>query len=120
MRGVAKAFRFVLPGHVLISLFLLGLAAGEKPEWRGEERVFEILLPVSAVAFVLLSIPKQMKNFLVSGLLFLALGLVRLQRDLWRDQGLWPALLLAAGLCLMGLAAEYTRLKLILRRLRRG
>jgi len=86
----------------------------------GEERLFEILLPISAAVFVFASIPKQMKNFFVSGLLFLAIGLVRLQQDLWRDQGLWPVLLLACGLGLMMLAAQYTKVKLVLRRFRRS
>lgn len=117
MRSVAKAFRFVLPGHVLTSLLLLGLSAAEKPELRGEERLLEILLPSAAALVVFLSIPKQMKNFFVSGLLFLAIGLVRLQRDLWRDQGAWPLLLLACGLSLMILASQYTRVKLLVRRL---
>lgn len=119
MRAVAKAFRFVLPGHVLVSLLMLGMAAAGKPELRAEQRVFEILLPAAAAAFVFLSIPKQMKNFFVSGLVFLAIGLVRLQRDLWRDQGVWPALLFCCGLALMALAAQYTKVKLILRRMAR-
>jgi predicted Ser/Thr protein kinase len=119
MRAVAKAFRFVLPGHVLLSFLLLGMAAAGKPELRGEERVFEILLPAAAAAFVFLSIPKQMKNFFVSGLLFLAVGLVRLQRGLWRDQGAWPVLLLCGGLALMALATQYTKVKLLVRRFAR-
>ncbi len=120
MRAVAKAFRFVLPGHVLLSLLLLSIEANSKPALRGEQRLFEILLPIAAAAFVFASIPKQMKNFFVSGLLFLAIGLVRLQQDLWRDQGLWPILLLSCGLGLMALATNYTKVKLLLRRLRRG
>jgi predicted Ser/Thr protein kinase len=119
MRTVAKAFRFVLPGHVLISLLLLGMAASGKPGLEGERRAFEILLPLASSAFVFLSIPKQMKNFIVSGLFFLAVGLVRLQQNLWRDQGLWPVLLLLGGVALMTVAAQYTKVKLLLRRLHR-
>jgi hypothetical protein len=116
MRAVSKAFRFVLPGHVLVSLLLLAIAAAAKPEYQAEKRTFDLLLPAAAAGFVFLSIPKQMKNFLVSGLLFLAIGLVRLQQDLWRDSGLWPLAVLILGLLLMGVAAQYTRVKLFLRR----
>lgn len=119
MRMVAKAFRFVLPGHVLISILLLAMAAAEDPRWRAEERLLDILLPVTAALFAFLSIPKQMKNFFLSGLLFLAIGLVRLQQDLWRGAGTWPVFLLLCGAALMALAARFSRFKLLLRRLRR-
>ncbi len=106
MRSVARAFRFVIPGHVLISLLLLGIAA---PEHGFESRVFEVLLPVAAAGFVFGSIPKQMKNFFASGLLFLAVGLVRLQQDLFKDQVLWPAFLLCLGIVVMLTAARLRR-----------
>jgi serine/threonine protein kinase len=106
MLAVAKAFRFVIPGHVLVSLYLLGLSA---PEKQFEARVFEVLLPVAAAAFVFGSIPKQMKNFFASGLLFLAIGLVRLQQDLFKDRVYWPVSLLAAGILLMLAAARWRR-----------
>ena len=123
LRGVAKAFRFVLPGHVMGSLLLLGIAASDL--WnktpadlslRFEARLFEVLLPITACAFVFGSVPKQMKNFFVSGLLFLAVGVVRLQQDLLRDRALWPVALLLAGLTLMLAAASYLRLRLTLGR----
>jgi predicted Ser/Thr protein kinase len=115
MRAVARAFRFVIPGHVLVSLFLLGLAA---PEGTREFRVFEILLPVAAAGFVFGSIHRQMKNFFASGLLFLAIGLVRLQQNLFRDRALWPATLLVVGLLLMLAAARYSPLSRLLARWR--
>lgn len=116
MRAVAKAFRFVLPGHVLVSLLLLAIAASAKPQYQTEKRTFDLLLPAAAATFVFLSIPKQMKNFFVSGLLFLAIGLVRLQQDLWRDRGLWPVALLILGLLFMSVSAQFTRVKLFIRR----
>jgi hypothetical protein len=123
LRTVAKAFRFVLPGHVLVSLLLLGLAASERwrdsPQLAGarfEARLFEILLPLAATAFVFGSIPKQMKNFFASGLLFLAVGVVRLQQDLFQERALWPTCLLAAGLAFMLAASRYSPLKLGLAR----
>src|SRR6267142_1921942 len=56
MRAAGKAFRFAIPGHVLTSLFFLGLEA--KDRWEGhlnnlsmkrEARVFEMLLPAAAL-----------------------------------------------------------------------
>lgn len=116
MRLVARAFRFVLPGHVLISLLLLSVSAAGKGEWHAEKLLFDELLTAAAAGFVFLSIPKQMKNFLASGLLFLAVGLVRLQQDLLRGAGWWPTLVLAAGLAAMLAAARYPALLRILRR----
>ncbi len=123
MRTVAKSFRFVIPGHVLTSLLLLGMAASsrwedalDRVDLRHEARFFEILLPVVACLFVLGSVPKQMKNFFVTGLLFLAVGIARLQLDLFKERPVWPISLLIAGLLLMLLAANTTRVKLALSR----
>ena len=121
MRGVAKSFRFVIPGHVLTSLLLLGWSASDL--WkkspsnialRHEARFFEILLPLIACLFVLGSIPKQMKNFLATGLLFLAIGIVRLEQDLFNQRAAWPLSLLLIGLLLMPAAANYSRWRMAL------
>jgi hypothetical protein len=124
MRSVAKAFRFVIPGHVMTSLLLLGLAASSRWEealdridLKHEARFFEIVLPAVACLFVFGSVPKQMKNFFVTGLLFLAIGIVRLQHDLFKERPVWPISLLAAGFLLMVFAANYTPIKLSLIRL---
>ncbi len=124
MRTVGKAFRFVIPGHVLIPLFLLGLEASrlwdESPaslSLRHEARAFEVLLPVAACIFVLLSIPKQMKNYLASGMLFLAVGIIRLQQDWLRDHVAWPVTLVLTGLLLMFLAARYSSIRAAIARL---
>jgi predicted Ser/Thr protein kinase len=118
MRAVGKAFRFVIPGHVLLPLLLLGLDAtrlwNESPAsiaLRHEARIFEVLLPVVAGVFVLLSIPKQMKNYLASGMLFLAIGIVRLQQNWLKDHVSWPITLVVAGLILMLLAARYSAVR---------
>jgi predicted Ser/Thr protein kinase len=118
MRAVGKAFRFVIPGHVLLPLFLLGLEAtrlwNESPanlSLRHEARAFEVLLPAAACLFVLLSIPKQMKNYLASGMLFLAVGIIRLQQNWLKDHVAWPVTLVAAGLLLMLLAAKYSAVR---------
>jgi serine/threonine protein kinase len=113
LRAVAKVFRFSIPGHVLIPLLVLGLAAQDR---KLESRIFEWLLPAAALAFIFGSIPKQMKNFFASGLIFLAIGLVRLQQDLFKDHALWPACLLVAGLLLMLGAARFSPLKMTVAR----
>lgn len=124
MRAVAKTFRFVIPGHVLVSLLLLGLDATTRchaaPKnidmWR-EARIFEVLLPLAACVFVFAGIPKQMKNFFASGLLFLAIGIVRLQQNWLKDQPAWPLSLLIAGVLLMLCAANYAPLRMFFARL---
>jgi hypothetical protein len=126
MRWVAKTFRFVIPGHVLTSLLLLGLSASalwhESPKeiaLHQEARFFEIVLPIAACAFIFGSIPKQMKNFLAAGLLFLAIGVVRLQQDIFREQAAWPISLLVLGMLLMAVAANYPTVKIAIARLLR-
>ena len=107
VRIVGKSFRFVIPGHVMTSLLLLGLSANT----RFEARLFEWLLPSVACVFVFASIPRQMKNFFVSGLVFLAIGVFRLQQDIFREHAVWPVFLLASGLAIMLAAAHYAPLK---------
>jgi hypothetical protein len=115
LHNVGKAFRFVIPGHVLTSLLLLGLSA------RGgaEARTFEWLLPAAALAFVFASIPRQMKNFFASGLLFFAIGAYRLQQNVFPGRAAWPVALLAAGLGLMLAAAYYAPLRVVLKNISR-
>lgn len=123
MRAVAKTFRFVIPGHVLVSLLLLGLDAtaryDAKPKdmdlWR-EARIFEVLLPLAACVFVFAGIPKQMKNFFATGLLFLAIGIVRLQQNWLKDHFAWPLSLLVVGVLLMLCAANYAPLRMFFAR----
>ena len=123
LRMVAKSFRFVIPGHVMTSLLLLGLEASrlweESPAqiaMRHEARIFEILLPIVACAFVFGSIPQQMKNFFATGLLFLAIGIVRLQQDFFRSRATWPIVLLLVGTTLMLCASRYSTLRLAMER----
>jgi len=127
MRSVARAFRFVLPGHVLTSLLLLGLNASaqwsESPaseSLKFEARIFEVLLPCAAFFFVFGSVPKQMKNFFAWGMVFFAIGIVRLQDDLFKDNRIWLISLLTGGLLLMLAATNYAAIKVqLLRRIRR-
>jgi predicted Ser/Thr protein kinase len=123
LRMVAKSFRFVIPGHVMTSLLLLGLEASrlwdESPAqiaMRREARTFEILLPIVACAFVFGSIPKQMKNFFATGLFFLAIGIVRLQQDFFHSRATWPIALLVVGITLMLGASRSSYLRLAMGR----
>ena len=118
MRTVAKSFRFFIPGHVLTSVLFLGLEATDR--WNGElqnlpfkheARIFEVLLPLLACAFVYGGIPKQMKNYFVSGIVFLAVGIVRLQQDIFEQEARWPIGLLILGILLMLFAAKYSTIK---------
>jgi len=110
LHNVGQAFRFVIPGHVMTSLLLLGMDAPNG----GEARVFEWLLPVAALAFVFASIQRQMKNFFVSGLVFFAVGSYRLQQNVFPGRAGWPVGLLAAGMMLMVAGAYYAPLRVAL------
>ncbi|MGD0869388.1 MAG: serine/threonine-protein kinase [Bryobacteraceae bacterium] len=112
VRMVGKSFRFVIPGHVMTSLFLLQLSANSVKE----ARVLEWLLPAVACVFIFSSIPRQMKNFLVSGLVFLAIGVYRLQQEVFPNRAFWPVLLLTCGLALMVAAANYAALRVAVAR----
>jgi hypothetical protein len=57
-----------------------------------------------------------MKNFFVTGLLFLGIGVVRLQQDLFKDRAAWPLALLVIGFLLMLAAANYDSIKRVARR----
>ncbi len=122
-RWVAKSFRFFIPGHVMTPLLLLGLTASnlwaQSPadnNLRLEARLFEVLLPFVACLFVFGSVTNQMKNFFVTGLLFLGIGIVRLQQNLFRDRAAWPLALLVIGFLLMLAAANYDSIKRAARR----
>jgi hypothetical protein len=59
-----------------------------------------------------------MKNFLVSGLVFLAIGIYRLQQEVFPNRAWWPILLLLTGLGLMLAAANYAALRVTLAKFR--
>lgn len=115
VRMVGKSFRFVIPGHVMTSLLLLGIDARS----HFEARVLAWALPAVACVFVFASIPRQMKNFFLSGLVFFAIGAYRLQQTVFHKQAFWPVLLLIAGLALMLAAANYAALRVALKKIRR-
>jgi len=108
MRRIAFAFRFFIPGHLLGALLFLGMHASDlwtgSPDnsaFRFEARLFEILLPLASSIFIFAAIPKQMKNFLATGMLFLAIGVIRIQQDLLADRISWPLSLIISGILLI-------------------
>jgi Protein kinase domain len=124
MRAVAKAFRFVIPGHILTSLLFLWFDAYGR--WQDdfgnlvkkrEARILEFLLPMVACLFIFGSIRKQMKNFFVSGMVFLAIGIVLWQFDLYERESRWPIFLLILGAALMISATRYSAIKMAVARL---
>jgi len=126
LSAVAKAYRFVIPGHILTSWLSLGIRASDR--WhkstqdlslRHEARTFEILLPLLACVFIYASIPKQMKNYFVTGVLFLGIGIVRLQQDIFQGQARWSIVLLLLGSALMFAATRYSFIKMRFARLLR-
>jgi hypothetical protein len=121
LRNVAKVFRFIIPGHVMTSLLILGLVTTK--DWEAnplaaslhwQARTFEILLPIVAALFVFGALPKQMKNYVASGLIFLAIGLVRLQQNMLKDHALWPIALILIGFSMMLLAVNYPAIRITL------
>ena len=60
-----------------------------------------------------------MKNYFVTGTLFLGIGIVRLQQDVFQDQARWSIVLLILGLLLMLAATRYSSIKMRLARLLR-
>jgi hypothetical protein len=65
--------------------------AGDDAKSQFEARVFEWLLPAVACAFVFASIPRQMRNFFASGLLFFEIGFFRLQKEVFENRAGWPS-----------------------------
>ncbi|NWG14857.1 MAG: hypothetical protein HXY20_15135 [Acidobacteria bacterium] len=78
-----------------------------------------MLLPSVAALFVFLSIPRQMKNYLATGMLFLAIGIIRLQQNWLAEEVGWPIALLVAGVLVMLVAARYAAVRNLLARLLR-
>jgi len=124
MRAVAKAFRFVIPGHILTSLLLLWFNAYgrwqddlENLVKKREARILEYLVPTVACVFIFGSIRKQMKNFFVSGMLFLAAGIVMWQLDLFENESRWPIFLLIVGALVMVMATRYSTIKMAVARI---
>jgi hypothetical protein len=118
LHAVARAFRFVIPTHVLLALWSLERSTDAS---QLEIRILEVTLLCVAATFVYLSIPRQMKNFFVWGMLFIAIGIVDLQNDIFADRRGWLVSLMMAGLLVMLLSTHYAGFRLVFSRwIRRG
>src|SRR5258708_29540602 len=84
---------------------------------KGEAGILEYLLPAVACVFIFGSIRKQMKNFFVSGMLFLAAGIVMWQLDLFENESRWPIFLLIVGALVMVMATRYSTIKMAVARI---
>ena len=60
--------------------------------------VAELLLPVGALVFIFSSVPKQMKAFFFSGMLYAAISVQRMTARHFEDQFAWPVSLAILGL----------------------
>jgi serine/threonine protein kinase len=123
---VAKAFRFVIAGHILMPLWVLSIAAMDRwhshpavAAYKFEARLLEVLLPLMAALFIYYSIARQMKNYFASGMLFLAVGIIRLEEDWLKGRTAWPMSLLIIGFLLMMMVISRTALLKIFLKYRR-
>jgi len=114
VRMVGRSFRFLIAGHVLVSLWLLGLSDAASP---AERHRLEWMLVAASAGFVLASIPRQMKNFFASGMVFLAIGVYRVQQEVFPGRAFWPLTLVVMGLGLMLAATNYAALRVALGRM---
>jgi hypothetical protein len=80
----------------------------------------EVLLLVVACAFVYFSIPRQMKNFFVWGMIFVAVGIVDLQNDFFKDSRTWLLSLLTSGFLIMIMATHYAGVRMAVARWIKG
>ncbi len=99
LRRIATLLFWLTPTHVLVPLFLLALER-EGAVLAGTWTLFEVLLPIGAIFFVFASVPKQMKSFFFSGLFYLALSVIQLTYEHFKNRFYWPVLLAVIGFAL--------------------
>jgi hypothetical protein len=125
IRSVGQAFHWVIPSHVFVSLAMLNLTAmnnwgkhGDHPDlsFRFEARFFEVLIPCIAVLFVFRSIPRQKKNYFVWGMIFVALGIIQLQQELFEGYRAWLISLILGGLAIMFASNHYSAIRIAVSR----
>jgi hypothetical protein len=97
LRKIATVLFWLAPSHLLLPVRLLADQWAVLP---GGWTAPEVLLPLGALAFVLASVPKQMKSFFFSGLGYLAVAAERLTAAHFQDVYAWPVGLAVAGFVL--------------------
>ncbi|HEY2587531.1 MAG TPA: serine/threonine-protein kinase [Tepidisphaeraceae bacterium] len=97
LRWIGNLLFWLAPSHLLLPVLHL---EDQWPIGATGWTVPELILPVAALAFVFISVPKQMKSFFFSGLFYAAIAVQRLTARHFEDRFAWPVSLAAAGLLL--------------------
>ena len=107
LRKIATFLFWLVPSHILAPILFL------EDEWAvlpGNWTVAEILLPLGALFFIFISVPKQMKSFFFSGLFYMAVSIQRLTARHFEDTFAWPIALATGGFLLTLAAWRYPAL----------
>lgn len=107
LRRIGTILFWLAPSHVLIPVLRL---EDQWPLWGSTWTAPELLLPVGALAFIFLSVPRQMKSFFFSGLLYLAIAVQRMTARHFDNVFAWPVALAVTGVVLVLVAWRYPRL----------
>ena len=108
LRRISIVLFWLAPSHLLTPLFYL--VVEHKWQWSSLPTgwaLSEIALIANVLFFTFASIPRQMKSSFFSGLFYLAVSLVWLTREHFRDNLIWPAAIFAVGFQLIGLTWRY-------------
>lgn len=109
LRRIATVLFWLTPTHVLVPIFFLAYDR-EGIVLTGNWTLFELLLPAGAIFFVFASVPKQMKSFFFSGLFYVALSVIQLTDEHFKNRFSWPVLLVVTGFTLILIAWRFPAL----------
>jgi serine/threonine protein kinase len=97
LRRIGAFLFWIAPSHLLAPLLRL---EDHWPIAESSWTVAEVLLPVGALTFVFASVPKQMKPFFFSGMLYAAISVQRMTARHFEDQFAWPVSLAILGMAM--------------------
>jgi hypothetical protein len=95
LRRISTLLFWIAPSHLLVPLLRL---EDHWPIGDSGWTVAELLLPLGALIFIFSSVPKQMKPFFFSGMLYAAISVQRMTARHFEDQFAWPVSLALLGL----------------------
>jgi len=101
LHRIAPLLFWLTPTHVLAPIVYF--MSEKKWEWfllPAGWTLSELVLALSALFFVFTSVPKQMKSFLFSGLFYMAVSVVWLTQEHFKEKFFWPIILASVGLIL--------------------
>ncbi|HVT88401.1 MAG TPA: serine/threonine-protein kinase [Tepidisphaeraceae bacterium] len=107
LRRIGTLMFWLAPSHILIPVLRL---ENDWPIFASSWTAAEILLPLGALGFIFASVPRQMKSFFFSGLVYLAISVQRLTARHFEDNFAWPVTLAVTGIMLALLAWRYPSL----------